>query len=176
MHSTRLNLLSPEKRKHLQRMIYIQFAKNTLTSVVFVFCISGITLLGGQWVLQEYFNDVSVNLIATNSRYAEKNKKIKEINNLIIQTDAIQQQFAPWSSIAENLANAIPNGAIINNLSLNSDNNTFVISGTAETRNSLLEMQTNLKALEFIDNVDIPISQLTEKENISFSITAVYKK
>lgn len=175
MYPTRINLLSPEKRKYLRRMIYIQFTKNTLTSIVFVFCLSGITLLGGQSVLQEYFNDVSSNLIATNSRHAEKNKKIKEVNNILTQTDAIQQIYTNWSPIVINLTNTIPKGIIVDSLSFNSLNHTFIINGTASTREDLLQMQTNLNNLEFIKNVDIPLSQLTEKANISFSISAIHK-
>lgn len=175
MYPTRINLLSPEKRKYLRRMIYIQFTKNTLISIVFVFCLSGITLLGGQWVLQEYFNDVSSNLIATNSRHGEKNKKIKEINNILIQTDAVQQTHTDWSPIVVNLSNAIPEGIILENLSFNSATHIISINGKAGTRENLLQMQTNLNNLDFIKNVDIPLSQLTEKINITFSISATYQ-
>lgn len=175
MHPIRINLLSPEKRKYLRHIIYIQFAKNTLASVVFVFCLSGITLLGCQWVLQEYFNDVSANILATNSRYAEKNQKIKEVNNLIAQTDAIQQTYTVWSPIITNLTNSVPEGILIENLSLNSNNHTFAINGKAQTRENLLQTQTNLNNLDFIENVNIPLSQLTEKININFSISAIYK-
>lgn len=175
MYPTRINLLSPEKRKYLRRIIYIQFTKNTLTSIVFVFCLAGITLLGCQLVLQEYFNDVSSTIIATNSRYAEKNKKIKEINNLIAQTDAIQQTYITWPAIVINLANSIPDGILIENLFLNSNNHTFTINGKAETRENLLQMQINLNNLDFVENVNIPLSQLTEKINIAFSISVIYK-
>ncbi len=175
MYPTRINLLSPEKRKYLRRMIYIQFIKNTLISVVFVFCLSGITLLGGQSVLQEYFNDVSGNLIATNSRNAEKNKKIKEINSIIIKTDAIQQIYTNWSPIIVKLANAIPEGITVGTLSLNAVNHTFNINGNANTRENLLQMQIILNNLDFIKNVNIPLSQLTEKTNIAFSISMTYK-
>lgn len=155
-------------------MIYIQFTKNTLVSIVFVFCLSGITLLGGQSVLQEYFNDVSSNLIATNSRYAEKNKKIKEINNIIAYTDAIQQAYTDWSPIVADIANSIPEGIVVENISLNAKTHNFVLSGKANTRENLLQMQINLNNLDFIKNVDIPLSQLTEKTNITFSISANY--
>lgn len=176
MYPIRLNLLSPDKRKFLQRMIYVQFIKNTFTSIVFVFCVSGITLLGGQWVLQEYFNDVSGNLVATTSKQVEKNKKIKEVNSLINQTDIIQQVYTPWSDIIIDISNAVPNGIVLTNISLNSGNKNFVFSGNADTRDNLLEMQKNLKALSFIEDVKIPVSQLTEKENFPFTIPATYKK
>jgi len=174
MYPTRLNLLSPEKRTYLRRMIYIQFIKNTLISIVFVFCVSGITLLGGQWVLQEYFNDVSTNLVATNNGSAERNQKIKEVNYLISETDALQQTYIIWSSIIVELTNAIPNGIVINDLSLNSGDK-YVLSGIADTRENMLEMQKKLNTLDFIKNTKIPISQLTEKENFAFSISATVK-
>lgn len=176
MYPTRLNLLSPDKRKFLQRMIYVQFIKNTFTSIVFVFCVSGITLLGGQWVLQEYFNDVSSNLVITTGKQAEKNNRIKEVNTLINQTDIVQQVYTPWSDIVTEIANAIPPGIVMSNISLNSSNKNFVFSGSADTRDALLEMQKKIKQLNFIEDVNIPVSQLTEKKNFTFTaITAIYK-
>lgn len=175
MYPTRINLLSTEKRKYLRRMIYFQFIKNTLTSLVIVFCISGITLLSGQWILQEYFNDVSGNLVATNGYQNGKNKKIKETNDLISQINALQQVNTQWSNTMVQIGNAIPDKVVLKNLSLNSENKIFIFSGTADTRADLLEMQTNLEQLDFIENVDIPLSQLTEKENLLFTISAIPK-
>jgi hypothetical protein len=172
MHPTRLNLLSPEKRTYLRRMIYAQFTKNTLISVIFIFCISGITLLGGQWVLQEYFCDISNNLLSINGRHAEKNKQIKEVNIIISEIDALQEINILWSPTIIRLTNSIPEGIVIDNLSLNSNSNAFIFNGTADTRENLLKMQTNLNNLDFIDSTDIPLSQLTEKENFTFSISA----
>jgi hypothetical protein len=175
MYPTRLNLLPPEKRKFLQKMIYIQFIKNVFISIVFVFCVSGILLLGAQSILQEYLNDVSSNLIATRSSHTGKNRAIKDINKILLETEAVQQLYIPWTSTIIDMANSTPNGITLNNLSLDSKTKTHVISGTADTREDLLTFQENLETLDFIDQVEIPPSQLTEKENISFSISAISK-
>jgi len=175
MYPTRLNLLSPEKRNRLQKMIYVQFIKNVFISVVFVFCLSGITLLGGQWVLQEYFNAVSNNILSANSQQAEKNKKINEVNSIITNIGALQEVNTLWHPTIIRLINSIPAGITLDSISLNSSAKTFIISGVARAREDLLTMQINLSTLDFVENIDIPLSQLTKKENFSFSITATFK-
>lgn len=173
MYPIKLNLLSPEKRRYLNRMLYFQFIKNALISTVFVFCVSGIALLGGQWILQEYANDVSTSFTLTVGLHESKNEQIRQINELIKNIDALQATHQLWSPLIVNFANAIPDNVVISSMFF--DKEKILISGMALTRADLLSLQTNLNALEFVEKTDIPLSQLTERENINFSITSRLK-
>ena len=173
MYPIKLNLLSPEKRKYLRRLVYFQFIKNALISVVFVFCISGITLLGGQWVLQEYANDISTGFTLTIGLHDNKNEQIREVNEVIKNIDALQKTHQLWSPLITDFANSIPNEVSVNSVIF--DKEKIILSGLARTRDDLLKMQADLNALDFVERTDIPLSQLTEKENISFSITSHLK-
>lgn len=175
MYPIRLNLLSTEKRKYLNRMIYVQFIKNTFISIVFVFCLSGITLLGGQLVMQEYFNDVSNNLTISDGMNAEKNIRIQKINTMIKKSGALQEIHNLWSQKIVEVTNSTPNGVIFKNLILNKNNKEINISGIAKNRSDLIELRDNMSNLRFINNVKIPLSQLTEKEDINFSISIEMK-
>ena len=60
-------------------------------------------------------------------------------------------------------------------MALNKQKNEISLSGIAKDRDSLLELKTNIEKLDFIEKIEIPLSQLTEKENIDFSIVIKMK-
>ena len=170
MYPIKINLLSPEKKSYLNRIIYIQFIKNTFISIVFVFCISGIALLGGQVILQEYFGDVSSNLLVSSGLNADTNRQIQEVNTIIKKTEALQAVHYLWLQKIVEIGNAVPDKVVFSSINLNKEKKYINISGTADDRDSLLELKNNINSLDFIQNIEIPLSQLTEKENIKFSI------
>jgi len=156
-------------------MIYVQFVKNTFVSIVIVFCISGITLLGAQLVLEEYFSEVNNSLAFSGDMYSGQNKKISEVNDIIKKTEVIQDIHNLWSQKILELGNATPKNVSLNSMALNKQKNEISLSGIAKDRDSLLELKTNIEKLDFIEKIEIPLSQLTEKENIDFSIVIKMK-
>lgn len=176
MFSTRLNLLSPEKKTHLQRLMYWQFLKTSIESFLVILCLSGIMLLGAEWILQGYFNDLSASLSTSNKIQAEKNFQIKHVNRVIHDVGVIQEIYALLTPRLLEFAAAIPSGIILTDLTTDSAAGAYTLSGVAAARDDLLALQTALEALDFIDSVPIPLAQLTAKENVSFSLTATGKQ
>jgi hypothetical protein len=172
MFPTRLNLLPPDNKKYLQKMIFTEFTKSTLETVLFLLCLSGIALLCGQWVLQGYFNDLTVNIVSISSQQAESNAQIKKTNNILKLTQQIDREYVKWTPTLVAIANATPELVVLSNFSLNNGTKTITLGGTAGTRDSLLAFGQNLLALPMIESVNLPSSQLTEKENILFNFTA----
>ena len=171
MLPTRLNLLSSRKRNHLQKMIFFQFTRNILEMTLFVLCISGIALLGGRSVLQNHFSDLTSQIAMTTNKYADTNKKIQEINKTLLTTEKIQKKYFLWTPIISEISSKIPNNIVITHLNVDKKNKIATFTGKAPTREDLLKLQEQLETLSFIDTIEIPISSLTEKENIPFSIT-----
>ena len=87
----------------------------------------------------------------------------------------MQEVHNLWSQKIIKLGNAIPTDIIINNILIVNQNKEINISGTALSRTALLELKDNFNNLDFINNINIPLSQLTEKENIDFSISIEMK-
>jgi len=152
--------------------MYWQFLKTSIESLLGIICLSGIMLLGAEWVLQGYFNDLSASLTITNKIQAAKNLQIKQVNRVVHNISALQQIYTPWTPRLSELIAAIPPGVILNELSANSGDGSYRLSGVAATRDDLLTLQNTLEALNFIDSVPIPLAQLTAREDISFSLTA----
>lgn len=170
MFPSRLTLLSQEKRKYLQKILYIQFVKSSLESAVFILSISAITLLGAQSVLQNYFNKLASNLAFSNNKQAEKNLQIKKANKIIDQTESLQSIYTHWTPLLTELGNSIPEKVLLNSISINKTEEKLILSGKAETRAALLELQSNLENLAQIDRAEVPLSQLTSQIDISFSL------
>jgi len=169
----RLNLLSPQKRRTLKKMVNFQFTKSLLELMLFVLSCTGIALLGGQWTLQNYFNEVTGHIVSITNKYAQQNLEIKDINLDLIKAEKIQEEYTLWTPKILELTNQIPDNIILSNLSFNLDS--LNIIGTAQTRNDLLNLANNLKNIEWLDDIQIPPEQLTQKDNIQFSISPKIK-
>ncbi len=175
MFPTRLNLLSPNKRKYLRKMLYAQFVKASLESFVFVISLVSILFLGTEWVLQTNFNNLSTSLVTNNGQEAERNNKIKKINNVLEKMTELQKTHTLWTSIMEDFTRVIPKEITLTSLNINELSGNYQLSGTAPTRDDLLKLKASLESLEYIEPVEIPLSLLTQKEDISFSLTAKLK-
>ncbi|MBU1895323.1 PilN domain-containing protein [Patescibacteria group bacterium] len=175
MFPTRLNLLPPENQKYLQKTVFAEFIKNSLEAVLFLLCLAGMSLLGGQWILQGYFNELAESIVAVTQEQAVTNYQIKDVNKVIKQTKEIQDGYTLWTPILSELSNQIPDSIVLSNLTIKQKEKILIVRGMAETRDGLLKFQENLESLPFISSINIPLSQLTEKENIPFSLTTEIK-
>lgn len=170
-----LNLLAPRKRAIARRLVYAQFARNMIEIAVFLVSFAGIVLLQGFSVLQEHLTALSTNLTAISHSQAVQNKEIKAVNDVLNRTDALQKQYTQWSAVLPQVLDTIPNGVTLSALTLDAPGHAYNFTGVASTRNDLLQFQKNLQSLPNVSSAIVPISQLTDKENISFSISAMLK-
>lgn len=164
--------MAPEKRKHIDRMLYFQFAKGALETLLVVLCMIAIVLMGGLWVLQSHFNDLVAQLTIVTNQQTTKNTKMKEINTVLRRVEQIQAEHMSWVPRMADLAQMTPAGIVINNAQLDRNNNTYTLSGSALTRDTLLHFEQQLESLPYVEEVQVPLSQLIEKEDIRFTITA----
>jgi len=176
MIPSRLNLLSPEKMKRLSFLSNFQFIKNILEFFLIIISITGIVLLGGETVMEDYTNELNNTLNSIQNQHADTNKQIRQINDTLSLVEKIQKEFNPLANSIAELADLVPAEIILKTLNINKENNLLTIAGYAPTREALLDLQKNLSTLDWIDSVEIPVSELTEKENINFSFTANLKK
>jgi Tfp pilus assembly protein PilN len=172
MFPSRINLLSKQKQAHLQRLLYFQFIKNTLESFLIVLSVAGIVILGAQLVLQNFFFDLTKEITQTSQQKIAKNSQIKQVNRLLTKVDALQENYTLWTPIIADIAQSIPDKITLQSLSLDAKSNSYTLVGLADTRDALLQMVDDLKKIDYIESVDIPLEQLTSKINVSFSIVA----
>ena len=156
-------------------MVFTEFTKSTLETILFLLCVTGVALLAGQWVLQGYFNELTVNIVTAANQQANANQEIKEINRVLRVTGEIQNGYTLWTPLIEELLPSIPEQITLSELNIERQKQTIILSGFAKTRDDLLSLQQALEQVSFIDSINMPLSQLTKKENISFSFVAKTK-
>jgi len=165
----RINLLSPQKRQYLQTMVRFQFVKNILEVILIITCFIGIAALGGEWVLESYFSDLNATISSLQNRYTGTNKEIRTINERLGQIMAIQKQYRPITPLLPEITAAIPNNINLAMLNIDLENKTIILVGFAPTRDDLLRLQAQLTNISWVENADVPVTQLTKKDNINFS-------
>lgn len=174
MFPHRLNLLPPDKKKHLKKMINFQFLKNIAGIFLIFLSVTGIVLLGGQWVLEDYYSQLTEHIFSISEKHSNTNNIIKEINNNLIKVEKIQKEYINWTPLILEITEAIPANVKISKININQKNE-LAINGLANNRQSLLDLQKTLEEITWLENFTIPPAQLTEKENINFSFVIPIK-
>jgi len=175
MYPIRLSLLSPQKKKHLKKMANFQFLKNMFEIILIITSIVAMVILGSQTILQQHFINITENIISISNQHVDTSRTIGKINKLLQDTSNIQKSYISWPSMVLEVASSTPDNVILSHLSMDDVEKKVSIAGQAKTRNSFLEFEQNLKKLEFIENIQSPLSGLTQKEDVSFTITADLK-
>lgn len=170
----RLNLLPPNNKKRLKKMINFQFFKNIAGIFLITLSVMGIFLLGGQWVLEDYYSKLTENILSISEKHSNTNNIIKDINNTLIKVDKIQKEYINWTPKILEITENIPDDIEINKININQKNE-LTINGLAPNRQSLLNLQKTLKEINWLEKFNIPPAQLTEKENINFSFVIPIK-
>lgn len=171
MYPTRISVLAKEKQKYIDRMVYMQFARNSIEVFLFLLCASTIFLVGSWWTLQSHFNDLASKLTIKADAETERTIQIREINTLLSDVQGVQSVFVTWTPKIKEFVDTIPDGVTLSNLSLSAYGKTYDMSGKADTRESLLVLKERLLALPQVLDVNIPLAQLIPKEDVGFSIT-----
>jgi Tfp pilus assembly protein PilN len=176
MLPTRLNVLPPEKRKNLQRMIRNEFIRSGLSAIIIVASMLGIAFLGGKYVLQTYFSDLGDNLLAINLEAQERNISVRTINKRVKESESLLSVYQYWPDTIKLFSDVIPDTVYLTSLQIDTKTKRAVMTGRATTRESLLALGVALRELEMVQDAEIPLSDLTKPNDIEFDISITLKK
>lgn len=167
-----INLLS----KELKIKITI---RRTLEAIAFVFyVIFSISLVVS---IIMFFMDITLannvqNMESTrmniNQNYKDHIADIRMINKDVLELEKIQEQTIVWSDFLYQLSLLQTNDVLFNQLSASNNDKLIKISGSAKTRSALLSFKSLLDESGMFDDIELPLSNILEKENIEFTITA----
>lgn len=167
-----INLLPPSKRKsifniyilyYLQLFLEILLGYTIIISVIFIFSYNFLT---------NSLKDFEQTTISMDAEYATINKKIIEVNKILKKIDRIQSNNVDWSNYLYQILSTSHDGITISGMDMQKQAKTLIITGRANTRNQLLIFKDTLTNLNFLKNVELPVSALTAKQNIDFTLNA----
>jgi len=158
-------------------MVMFQSTKSLLEVLLFVSCIVGMVFLGAELTLQRHFNDLTVSLISLNNQHINSNRDIKKINRRLHELTLIERDHITWTPILARVFETVPNGITLDALELDATKKMLLFAGIANTRDDLLLFQESLQSLTdcatlCIQSANLPEGILTQREKISFTLTA----
>ncbi len=145
--------------------------KINLTLIAITIVIA-IILLSAKIILQLKFNQIVTQTTLVTKNNQGYNNQVREINNKLNFVATIQDDFVPWSNLLKNLAEMTPADINFYYLKINGEEQSIKIKGKAKLRNSLLNFKNGMENSPAFKNIDFPIKNILEKENIDFEINS----
>lgn len=169
-----LNLLSSEKKNRIEYILKIFLIKDIVELFLLMVAILSATLVWSWVFLENDFAKLTASAINVNRTFYSDNQETKYVNNLLKEISLATKNFSPITPKLKDLINSLPEDVKIQ--SLNIDNASLTINGTALSRSSLLNYQENLNKIPWLTNLETPVSQLFQKQNIDFEFKAKLKQ
>ena len=175
MMNINLNLLPTAKKNRLDSTINFLFIKNIIELFLIVVAIMTAILVWGWVFLQNDFANLSRTATLINRENYSYNQDTKTINELIKNLNLSSKKFLPLSPKLTDLIATLPSDIKLNSLQMDTQAQTINLTGTAVSRDALLNYQEVLNTIPWLSNVQTPASQLFQKENIKFEFSAKLK-
>ena len=175
MMDINFNLLSAEKKSRLGYIINFLLIKNILELIIIVGSILAAALIWSWLFLENNFANLAASAAAINREYYTYGQDVKAINNLTRAVILASRNFTPITPKIKDLISVLPNDIKLSAVQVDRRAQTLSISGTALTRSALIRYQDVLNKIPWITRVEMPASQLFQKENINFEFKAQLK-
>jgi len=167
-----LNLIPGELKKEITlRHLYLFIKKINLTLIIITIAVA-IILLAAKTILQLKFNNIVDQTTLVTKNNQGYNNKIRDINSKIDFMEKIQNGFIPWSNLLKTVADITPGDIGLYYLKINFEEQAIKIKGKAGLRDSLLDFKKKMESTAIFREIDFPIKNILEKENIDFEINA----
>lgn len=95
-------------------------------------------------------------------------EKFRQINSQVTSLSNFQKGHLHWFNAISEVSNTVPDGIYISGLATKDFK--ISLSGKAKTRDNLLSFQDKLKANKCFENLNVPLSNLVNKDNVDFQI------
>lgn len=168
-----LDLLPEERKKELRRSKIFRLAlKQEVFFILPLLMLAGI-LMGANLTLKIQKESVAEqnSQAQAGDRYQELDvyeKKFKEANGLSSELIRIRKAHLNWADRLGELGLMVPEGVSLTNIS--TKNYKMMLAGRAATRDKLLEFKGNLEKDSCMSDVNLPLSNIVQKENVDFQM------
>lgn len=168
-----LDLLPEERKKQLHRnKIFRLTIEQEILFLLPLLLLIGI-LFGINVVLKVQKDSIAMENTQTQSkgRYQELDvyeSEFKASNELATNLLALKKGHLHWAEELVAFSALVPEGVNIENLT--TKNYQVMISGLAKTRDGLLAFKEGLEKSECIKDVNVPLSNMVQRENVDFQL------
>lgn len=166
-----LNLLSPaQKAALISRVRYALLERFMVTLVLSTLVATGVTVSVKAQLASNLEDVVARQMLS--AQYASLNEQVRALNDALVRVDAIQKLAYPLSDVVEAIGAGAPPGISVSSIDFDTRTGMLAMTGIASDRAALLGYEEALRALPFVASFESPISNLFQKENVSFKFSA----
>jgi len=175
----KINLIPQNKKDKLKNRSNISFILKVgayLTTVIVIFFIF-LLIINKIMNLQLAAVENDFKTTADQSKIEQVKKFDSEFNRINKDNSAALKIFSDelyWSQVLHELSFMTPEGVELSNVS--SKDYALFISGISINRDKLIEFRDSLSSSQCFSDINLPLSNLIIKENISFQIDLIVKK
>ncbi len=164
-----INVLPEESKKIIRtENVYCCAKKMLLFLTIMVLFVSIILLLAR--VALKYQADIYKSFPAAHESSSDADSGTKEIEDKISTVKKIQGDSINWYKVISDLTLVLNKDIKLESFSIDRDSAVLSISGVAKTRESFLQLKSDLENSGKYFNIDFPVKNLLEKENVEFDL------
>ncbi len=165
-----LNLIPQEQKIIMKNTRLYAAIKEAVTLILLFASIIAIML----WVSRFYLESDLADLVTANAANVASNEatnqRIIAINKQIDLVSNIENNYASSRKILAAVAHIVPENIALATINYYREESTVEISGLAKSRTDLIDFKNKLDSAGWIKSVDLPITDLIDKENNKFTI------
>lgn len=172
-----LNLIPRPQRSSYMRLLYLGSIRTFSISIVgFLAIMAAFLIVDKIMITQQMDNieqdiqEVSQATVIEDGGSLEQN--IKKINSELTSIQTIQSKYTESSLLIVNLLKNIPEGVSLLHVTIDLSNFTILVRGIADTRSNFITLRDTFAALPYLTNAQSPLTDVTQRTNIDFDITA----
>ena len=168
----KINLISPEQKNKLEKKkVYAAISRSIAVIFIFAAILSGL-LWGAKFYLQSQLEQILAQNQSGINEAQQLAASIKKVNAKISAVASVQSDHYRWSPLLVELSRLTPPTIAFESVLLYQSESALEITGSAQTRNDLINYQKSLEDSGWFKKVDLPLEALISKENNNFTIKA----
>jgi hypothetical protein len=169
-----MNLLPTEQRKRVrllicyQNIIFSGLVLVLLVLVLILFLGAGLIFLNLEYQIIEDKIAIEQSRVIQTETVKGMERKVKELNKELAELRQTQDKQSNLYQILDNISQKLLQGVEIYNLEINRESSRVMVSGFSPTRDKLLRIKQILETTSEYENIDFPLSNLTDPKDIKF--------
>jgi len=169
----KINLLPDYRKEEIAKANRFKLVIRLGLAILFIFIVFYSFLFGLINILKMELNSVLLSQETSgNTEQLDKIRKFdgefKEINSLTNQSATLEKGQLYWTSLFNKLSSNLSDGITITDLATKDYN--ILLVGKADDRDALMSYKEKLASESCFTDVNLPLSNLVSKENISFQM------
>lgn len=172
LYRPNINLLPDDKKKRLHTLVKFIFAKDLLEIMLLFYALLATVFIWSWLTLINEYSNTAESTTLVSREGSKRSREVRETNGVLRQFNRSAENYAAITPKLNDIITVLPPDIELNTVVFNRGQNSFTISGTARTRMALLNYETVVKQLPWLQDITSPIAQLFERENISFEMKA----